>query len=150
MTRPLLLALLAIPAIGGLAPLAHAQNAAMPDASELLGRIMEADANGDGRVTRPELLAYRAKQFGRLDRNGDGFIDAGDVPGIMASHFEPRLRMLVNQFDANHDGRVSHDEFVNGPTLGFDMADANHDGVVTRDEINAALARVRTQRAEAR
>lgn len=138
--RPFLLA----PALLASATPALAQ--AAPDMSNALERIMQADANNDGQVTKAEFLAHRAQQFSRLDRNGDGFITMDDVPRLLASRFQPRLQMLQQQFDANHDGKVSHDEFVNGPTRGFDMADANHDGIVTRDEVRTALARVKAAR----
>ena len=127
---------------------AMAQNPTGPDVSELIGRIAQADTNGDGQITRAELIAYRAGQFSRLDRNGDGFIDTNDVPGMVASRFEPRIRQMNAQFDANHDGRVSRDEFVNGPTLGFDMADANHDGVVTQAELRAAMGNASATRGQ--
>lgn len=138
--------LLPISLLSGFASSAHAQAAAAPDAAQLIERIMQADTNGDGQVTRAELIAYRAQQFARFDRNGDGYIDRNDVPAIMASRFEPRLNQMLAQFDANHDGRASREEFVNGPTPGFDMADANHDGLVVPTEIRVALAKVKAQR----
>ena len=110
-------------------------------------RLMEADANGDGNVTRAELRAWRAQQFARMDRNNDGFIGEDDIPFFFASRFEERFHRWLRQFDANHDGRISRDEFVNGPTHGFDYADANHDGVVTTAEVAAALGRLRAQAA---
>lgn len=130
-------------ALIGLAPCAHAQRPNGPDAAAMIERVMQADANSDGQITRAELIAYRAQQFARLDRNGDGFIDQNDIPRLLAGHFEQRMKLLTTQFDANHDGRISHDEFIHGPTYGFDMADANHDGVATQAELRAALARAK-------
>lgn len=123
---------------------AHAQ--AAPDMASALDRIMQADTNNDGQVTKAEFIAHRAQQFARMDRNSDGFITMDDVPRLMAGRFQPRLQMLQQQFDANHDGKVSRDEFVNGPTRGFDLADANHDGIVTREEVKTALARMKAAR----
>jgi Ca2+-binding EF-hand superfamily protein len=58
------------------------------------------------------------------------------------------MKELLAQFDANQDGRVSRDEFVNGPTRGFDLADANHDGVVTQEELRGALAKAKAMRGQ--
>jgi len=140
---PLFPALFLATTLAGLAPSAQAQRPNGPDAAAMIERIMQADANGDGQITRAELIAYRTQQFARLDRNGDGFIDQNDMPRLMAGHFEQRMKLLVTQFDANHDGRISRDEFINGPTIGFDMADANHDGVATQAELRTALARAK-------
>lgn len=61
--KPLLIAL-------GLC-LIPAAAAAQPSPDKLLSRLDEADANGDGAVTRAELESHRAAQFERLDRNKD-------------------------------------------------------------------------------
>ncbi len=125
------------------APAALAQAGDASNSSELIGRVMHADTNGDGQVTRAELLAYRAKQFSRFDRNSNGFIELSDVPSLFSGRFEPLLKQMQAQFDTNHDGRISHDEFVNGPTRGFDLADLNHDGVVTEMEVKTAQAKAK-------
>lgn len=125
-------------------PTARPANAAakngQADAVATIERIMQADINGDQQVTRAELRGYRAEQFSRLDRNGDGFVSTDDVPSIFASRFAPRIKMLQEQFDVDHDGKVSRNELVNGPTLAFDGADGDHDGVVTRPEAQMAVA----------
>lgn len=107
----------------------------------MAARLMEADANNDGMVSRAEFLAWRKDQFARIDRNGDGYVTADDVPAMLAGRMGPRVAMLVQAFDTDHDGRVSAHEFIDGPTPGFDLADANHDGMVTRAEVAAVRAR---------
>lgn len=107
------------------------------DRADMAQRLLQADADGNGQITRAEFIDYRARQFARFDRNGDGFITMDDVPRLMAGHFGPRMAALQNQFDANHDGRISREEFVKGPTQGFDLADANHDNIVTKAEAQA-------------
>lgn len=106
-----------------------------------LQQIAAADANHDGNTTRDELIAFRAANFQRLDRDGDGFLTRSDIPDFVA-RLRPELdfNRLLSLFDADHDGRVSYREFVNGPTPYFDLADANRDNVVTAAELKAAMA----------
>ncbi len=114
----------------------------------LLDRLRGADANHDGNITRAELISYRAANFARIDRNGDGFLTDDDIPYFLRGRNAPvDINALKAQFDANKDGKVSRDEFVNGPTLLFDRADANHDGILTRAELDAAISRAKSARA---
>ncbi len=100
--------------------------------------LLRADADGDGRVSVEELRAARDTMFGRLDRNGDGVLTSDDRPRLEAA--KRRLEGLREQMDADGDGQVTKDEFVNGPTPFFTQADTNQDGFVDAAEIEAARA----------
>lgn len=62
-----------------------AQIVASPQAQQRAERaamrvLKHLDANRDGAVSQDEYAAVAQKRFARLDRNGDGFIDAGELP----------------------------------------------------------------------
>ncbi len=52
--------------------------------------IQKLDTSGDGRVSMDEYLAPTRKAFGRMDRNGDGYIDRAEA---QASYDEMQKRM---------------------------------------------------------
>jgi Ca2+-binding EF-hand superfamily protein len=106
----------------------------------LLEQLEGADSNKDGNVSKAELKNFRAANFGRLDRNGDGVLMRSDIPA-MAKRFRPEVDFdrLLKQFDANKDNKVSRSEFVDGPTTIFDMADSNKDGLLSKAERTAAV-----------
>lgn len=113
-----------------------------------------ADANQDGKITRDEFRAARSKNFARLDRNKDGFIDEKDKPrrllarqGQDDADGEDRLAEMRKEFDSDGDGRISRAEFDNGPMLGFDRADADKNGELNAQEIAAAKAAMKNLRA---
>ncbi|WP_129775180.1 EF-hand domain-containing protein [Peristeroidobacter soli] len=100
------------------------------------GIFERADTNHDGSVTREEFLAARAAQFAKFDRNSDGYIDSADVPERLAKRRGGDF--LATQFDADGDGKVSKEEFVNGPTTLFDRADTDKNNVLDAKELAAA------------
>jgi Ca2+-binding EF-hand superfamily protein len=104
------------------------------------GIFERADANNDGSVTREEFLAARAAQFARLDRNSDGYIDSRDIPKRLAQRRQQQGGgdFMASQFDADGDGKVSKQEFIDGPTLIFDRADADKNEVLDPKELAAA------------
>ena len=60
------------------------------------------DANGDGALTKDELLAHNRARFDRLDANDDGMISPDEFGG--------RLFAMFTRMDADNDGRLAGDE----------------------------------------
>jgi Ca2+-binding EF-hand superfamily protein len=104
------------------------------------GIFERADANNDGSVTKEELIAARGQQFAKFDRNSDGYLDSNDVPKRLAERRKQNGggEMQGGQFDTDGDGKVSKDEFINGPTLIFDRADTDKNNVLDAKELAAA------------
>jgi Ca2+-binding EF-hand superfamily protein len=106
-----------------------------------------ADTDGDGAVSRDEFVSTRTEQFGKRDRNGDGFVDTKDL-GERASA-RPRVSQamsgIVKQFDVDHDGKLSKDEFVAGGLKIFERADADHNGSLDEKEREGAKAAVKAR-----
>ncbi len=115
---------------------AFAQSA---DRAAIIARMIEADANRDGNVSKAELVAWRTANFARFDRNRDGVLSDADIPSIVrGTSIGAQFDTLKVQFDVDRNGNVTRDEFVNGPTVMFDYADVNHDNILTKAEIAAA------------
>ncbi|MBT0669867.1 EF-hand domain-containing protein [Novosphingobium profundi] len=126
---------------------AAAQPSGFAGGEKALERLRAADTNHDGSISRAELIASRKANWQRMDRNKDGYFTKNDLPGMMQSRWDgDKLTALRTEFDADHDGRLSRKEFVEGPTLGFDIADSNHDGAVSKSEMDALAARIRARK----
>lgn len=57
-------------------------------------KLMAADTDGDGRISRDEFVAAAksgksdpAKRFARLDTNGDGMLDKAEIDAMLARRF---------------------------------------------------------------
>lgn len=87
-------------------------------------RIMAADTNGDGKVSRAELAAMPTK------------------PGS-----DPSQRF--DKMEANHDGYLDENEIRAAFTRRFQRMDTNGDGVVTPDERKARQMRHEKKKAAA-
>jgi hypothetical protein len=108
------------------------------------GLFENADANTDGSIARDEFLAARAAAFAKLDQNTDGMLDEADKPA--PAREGRRHGGLRGRLDANADGKISKDEFVNGATPMFDGADKDGNGALDQQELAAAKERMRERR----
>jgi Ca2+-binding EF-hand superfamily protein len=74
-------------------------------------RMMAADTNKDGKISREEFTAATkvrgakhdgSRMFDRMDANHDGVLDVGEVNGLLARRFA--------RMDINHDGVLTAGE----------------------------------------
>merc|ERR1719384_2534397 len=98
----------------GLAPVAAKQEAE--------NMLKAADENNDGQVDFEEfkqvwhrkLLSqhdqYIHRVFAVFDDNGDGYIDAKELQGVLGDDFE-QIMAMISEVDENGDGKLSFDEF---------------------------------------
>jgi Ca2+-binding EF-hand superfamily protein len=111
------------------------------------GFLEAADTNHDGTVSRDEFIAWREKQFAHLDRNGDGVLDAADHADADQQHegMKERGDKMREKLDANGDGKITKEEFVNAGMPMFDRADTDGNGVLDAKEMQAARDAMRAQ-----
>ncbi|MCP4449613.1 MAG: hypothetical protein GY811_30430 [Myxococcales bacterium] len=54
-------------------------NKAQRKQAKRAARIAKFDTNGNGKIEKPERIAYRGQRFAILDANGDGFVTLGEL-----------------------------------------------------------------------
>jgi hypothetical protein len=108
-----------------------------------------------GPITREQFLAEQAKMFDEMDANHDGKLEpdeikafhekhmamaGGDAAGCheaMTQHMgamHEGAGMSFEALDANHDGRVTFEEFSVHFRKLFDMLDKDHKGYLTKED----------------
>ncbi len=110
-------------------------------------RFMDADTDGDGKVSLEEATAkmpgMNAERFSHMDSDKDGFLTREDRrPGGPGGEGGPGGRgdrvMRFMQADKDGDGKVTFEEATaerpGFPRENFDRMDSNHDGVVTKED----------------
>ena len=82
--------------------------------------LRQFDSNRDGRVSVHEYIAYMSQGFTRMDTNGDGVIEAHEMPGgrgrpITLQTRQSDLRRQFHRMDRNHDGFLNARELTAPP-----------------------------------
>jgi Ca2+-binding EF-hand superfamily protein len=94
----------------------------------------EAKKDG-GPFSLDRLLGRIDRQFARLDKDGDGFIDAKDLEPLAAERIAYASRRFFKRFDADRDGKVSKDEFDRFAKERFANLDLDGDGRITEADL---------------
>lgn len=97
-------------------------------------RLKRLDTDHDGAVTRAEFMTPRKGEFARLDANKDGVADQAEMSAPIEQRSEYRIKRLMKRLDANGDGKVTREEFQDGPRARFAARDLNSDGTIGADE----------------
>ncbi|WP_162140019.1 hypothetical protein [Sphingomonas sp. Mn802worker] len=107
---------------------------------------MRADANGDGVVTRDEVIADADRRFATMDTDGDGKLSRDESRAA-----RPHRRVygergeqapsdpLGDRFSGGEDARppMTREAFRDRALRMFDRADTNHDGRIDAREMEA-------------
>lgn len=84
------------------------------------GYLAKMDTDRDGRVSLDEYLAWMGYAFERMDRDGDGVLDADELPGgrgapVTRERNRAKLAAAFRRQDADGDGFLSARELAAPP-----------------------------------
>lgn len=119
----------------GLVTVSGAASAEEPPGPRGVERVFRADANNDGLVTKDEVRTALANAFDRMDADQDGFFTQADRG---ARQQRPGHGDRMAEWDADGDGKISRQEFVDRDFGMFDRLDVNKDGAIDRTEASQA------------
>lgn len=116
-------------ALGAVLPAARA----LPAAKQIAQALHAMDTTGNDAIDAAEWRQASFMLFRAADKNNNDYIDAAEMA---AGHLaEDTFRRI----DADHDGRLSIDEFMKMRRELFTVADRNHDDYVTLTEFELLI-----------
>ncbi|MBS0564472.1 MAG: calcium-binding protein [Proteobacteria bacterium] len=124
-----------------LAPGAATAAAVMPNI------LAQADANGDGAVSKAEMDAFLKTEFAQMDTNHDGFVSDDEMKAFILAKMAARAGEMADRRikadDSNGDGRLTLAELEGDRRLSrmFARLDRDGDGTISRDEMENSRAR---------
>jgi Ca2+-binding EF-hand superfamily protein len=133
-----------------------------PSASDIVSKILgKLDTDGDGSLSAEEIgkAGKFAKQLLKADANGDGVVTKDELLSDITKKMESGMMspmggmqplsaddmasQIIDDLDTNGDGVLSADEISKAGKQAQNIlgADANGDGVVTKDELSADITK---------
>lgn len=135
------------------------------DKEALSKEFKEMDTDGDGKITKQELVAFMSKKtqcddlkqfenlFDSVDYDGDGSLSYEELMMVAVNRKlmqkEERLWEVFSEIDVNNDGDVSIDEIAKALKIPLDDAkemikdvDTNNDGAVQFDEFKKLWVKI--------
>ena len=136
--KSLIFAGVAVVGLAGTYLAANALEPYLPRSERAFARL---DANGDGKVEPGELKPKALKRFLRIDEDSDGTVTGAEIDLWLARQAEKRKARLLSRLDKSGDGNIARDEVEAFVEALFNVADADHDGAVTLAETHENAAR---------
>lgn len=106
------------------------------------------DANGDGEITRSELMSINDGRFDDADTNGDGALDRDEMIASSQARAEKRVDRAISRLDTNDDGVLSREELSQRRDPGRVLArfDADDSGTLSKSEFDALQEKFASRR----
>lgn len=107
----------------------------------------QADANGDGTLSKDEAAAFRKAEVAKMDGNKDGYVSADEMKDFVLAKMEARAADMADKrikaADKDSDGRLSIAELEGDDRMTrlFARLDKDGDGAITRAEMETWRAR---------
>lgn len=123
--------------LSAIALMGVASTAVAKDGQRADRMFQKIDRNGDGRIDASESERFRDARFARMDENGDGAVTLEEMRAAARKRRADRIGKIFERADGNGDGVLQRAEFEDVGARRFEMMDANGDGAVTLEEIRS-------------
>lgn len=115
-------------------------------AAEIEDIFRTEDTNGDGAISVEEARAAAPATFRRIDQDGNGSVTVDEIAAYTVAEGGTDMvwpaevlasvaQKTLEYWDANRDGKVSEQEYVEVTVALLLLADTNGDRQVTREEL---------------